>query len=170
MPVRDLDRFGRPSSADLTVSGSRGASGIDGITSAAIGAGSAVDEPLVLLTGDLAYYHDLTGLLALERADVEATVVLVNNDGGGIFHQLPIAAFDPPFTELFETPHGLEFEHAAELFGLGHTTVDSLAAFESAYDHALSADGSHVVEVRTYAAESFDVRDELQSALVDGLP
>lgn len=169
MPVRDLDRFGAPSTADLTVLGSRGASGIDGITSAAVGAGSATDDPLVLLTGDLAFYHDLTGLLALDRAGVEATVVLVNNDGGGIFHQLPIAAFDPPFTDLFETPHGLDFSHAADLFDLGHTSVDSLSAFETAYTDALGTPGSHVVEVRTDAEASFAVRDELKAALADQL-
>jgi 2-succinyl-5-enolpyruvyl-6-hydroxy-3-cyclohexene-1-carboxylate synthase len=169
MPVRDLDRFAAPSTADLTVLGSRGASGIDGITSAAVGAGSAVDEPLVLLTGDLAFYHDLTGLLALDRAGVEATIVVVNNDGGGIFHQLPIADFDPPFTELFETPHGLDFSHAADLFGLEYAAVDSLESFESAYAAALAADGSHVVEVRTDAEASFAVRDRLQDELVERL-
>ncbi|MFB6353364.1 MAG: 2-succinyl-5-enolpyruvyl-6-hydroxy-3-cyclohexene-1-carboxylic-acid synthase [Halobacteriales archaeon] len=169
MPVRDLDRFGVPRAAALTVLGNRGASGIDGITSTAIGAGSVADEPLVLLTGDLACYHDLNGLLALERGGVEATLVVVNNDGGGIFHDLPIADFDPPFTALFETPHGLDFEAAADLFGLAHERVESMAGFEAAYDAALRADGSHLVEVRTDARASFDVRDRLEAAVVDRL-
>ncbi|MFB6088068.1 MAG: 2-succinyl-5-enolpyruvyl-6-hydroxy-3-cyclohexene-1-carboxylic-acid synthase, partial [Haloarculaceae archaeon] len=90
MPVRDCDRFGEPRAADLTVLGNRGASGIDGITSSALGAGSATDDPLVLVTGDLAYYHDMNGLLSVARCGVDATIVLVNNDGGGIFHKLPI--------------------------------------------------------------------------------
>jgi len=169
MPVRDLDRFAEPSAAGLTVLGNRGASGIDGITSTALGAGSATDDPLVLLTGDLACYHDLTGLLALERGGVEATIVLVNNDGGGIFNMLPIAAVDPPFTELFETPHGLDFGHVADLFGLTHVVVDALDGFESAYRDALTADGSHLVEVTTDARDSFAVRDRLQADLVGRL-
>ena len=86
MPVRDLDRFGRPREAALRVLANRGASGIDGITSTALGAGSATDEELVLVTGDLAYYHDMNGLLSIARCGVDATIVLVNNDGGGIFH------------------------------------------------------------------------------------
>ncbi len=112
MPIRDADRFGQPRAADLTVLANRGASGIDGIESTALGAGSATaaDEPLVLVTGDLAFYHDANGLLAVDRCDVDATIVLLDNDGGGIFHKLPIAQFEPPFTDQFKTPHGIDFE------------------------------------------------------------
>jgi len=90
MPVRDLDRFGEPRAERVTVLGNRGVSGIDGVTSTALGAGSATDDPLVLVLGDLAFYHDMNGLLALERCGVDATIVLLDNDGGGIFHKLPI--------------------------------------------------------------------------------
>ncbi len=169
MPVRDLDRFAAPSTAERTVLGTRGASGIDGVTSAALGAGSATADPLVLLAGDLAFYHDSNGLLAVERCGVEATMVVVNNDGGGIFHRLPIAGFDPPFTEQFVTPHGLDFAHLADLYGLTHVTVDSLDGLAEAYDEAIDAPGSHLVEVRTDAAASHAVRDRLQAELVDRL-
>jgi 2-succinyl-5-enolpyruvyl-6-hydroxy-3-cyclohexene-1-carboxylate synthase len=147
MPVRDLDRFGRPHEADLTVLGNRGASGIDGITSTALGAGSATDDPLVLVTGDVAYYHDSNGLLAVARSGADATVVLVNNDGGGIFHLLPVEAFDPPFTEQFTTPHGLDFEPTADLYGLAFARTDDRETFRDLFAESVASDGTQVLEV-----------------------
>lgn len=102
MPVRDLDRFVGPTTTSVTALGNRGVSGIDGIVSSALGAGSATTDDLTLVVGDLALYHDTNGLLALDRCDVDATVVLINNDGGGIFHELPIESFEPEFTESFQ--------------------------------------------------------------------
>ncbi|MXR21710.1 2-succinyl-5-enolpyruvyl-6-hydroxy-3-cyclohexene-1-carboxylic-acid synthase [Halobacterium bonnevillei] len=162
MPVRDLDRFGRPRDADITVLGNRGASGIDGITSSALGAGSATDEPLVLVTGDLAYYHDSNGLLALDRCEVDATVVLVNNDGGGIFHMLPIEAFDPPFTGQFKTPHGLDFEPTGDVYDLEFARVETLDGFRAAYRESVDAAGTQVIEVETDAAASHRERERLE--------
>ncbi|WP_336344236.1 2-succinyl-5-enolpyruvyl-6-hydroxy-3-cyclohexene-1-carboxylic-acid synthase [Halalkalicoccus ordinarius] len=147
MPIRDADRFARPREADLTTLGNRGASGIDGITSSALGAGSATDDPLVLVIGDLAYYHDMNGLLAIGRLALDATIVLLNNDGGGIFHMLPIEGFDPPFTDQFKTPHGLELAPTGDLYGLDFVRTDSLEGFVDAYDASLESDGAQVIEV-----------------------
>jgi len=169
MPVRDLDRFGEPSTTSVTTIGNRGASGIDGIVSTALGAAHGTTDDVTLVIGDLAYYHDMNGLLALQRADVDATIVLINNDGGGIFHMLPIENFEPPFTSQFKTPHGMAFEPTGELYGLGYSRVDSRAAFRKAYAEAVAADGSHVIEVETDAAASHEVRDELRAATVDRL-
>ena len=162
MPVRDLDRFGRPRDADITVLGNRGASGIDGITSSALGAGSTTDDPLVLVTGDLAYYHDSNGLLALDRCGVDATIVLVNNDGGGIFHMLPIEAFDPPFTGQFKTPHGLDFEPTGDVYDLEFARVETLDGFRAAYRESVDAAGTQVIEVETDAAASHRERERLE--------
>ena len=181
MPVRDLDRFGRPREADLTALGNRGASGIDGITSAALGAGSATDDPLILVTGDLAYYHDMNGLLALSRCGVpesagdsgvsrnpsgsdgmDATIVLLNNDGGGIFHMLPIEGFDPPFTGQFKTPHGLDFEPTGDLYDLEFASVDGRDEFREAFRESVESDGAQVIEVRSDAAASHRVREALR--------
>jgi len=167
MPVRDCDRFGQPRSADLTVLGNRGASGIDGITSTALGAGSATDEPLVLVTGDLAYYHDTNGLLSVARCGVDATVVLINNDGGGIFHILPIEAFDPPFTEQFVTPHGLDFEHSADLYDLAFRRATDLEDFAAAYRESLDSDGTQVIEVRTDGEASHRCRERLHERVCE---
>jgi len=161
MPVRDLDRFGRPRHGDLTVLGNRGASGIDGVTSTALGAGSATDDPLVLVIGDLAFYHDMNGLLAVERCGVDATIVLLHNDGGGIFHMLPIEDFDPPFTEYFKTPHGIDFEPVGDLYGLEYAIVEDLADFETAYTDSVESDGTQVIEVRFDADESHRTRERL---------
>ncbi|WP_135819662.1 2-succinyl-5-enolpyruvyl-6-hydroxy-3-cyclohexene-1-carboxylic-acid synthase [Halostella litorea] len=169
MPVRDLDRFGAPRTADLTVLGNRGASGIDGIVSTALGAGSATGDPLVLVTGDLAFYHDMNGLLAVGRCGVDATIVVVNNDGGGIFHMLPVEAFDPPFTEQFRTPHGLDFAPAAELYGLEFVRARDRDAFREAYRASLDSAGTQVIEVRSDAERSHREREAIHRAAVDDL-
>ncbi|UPV99859.1 2-succinyl-5-enolpyruvyl-6-hydroxy-3-cyclohexene-1-carboxylic-acid synthase [Halorussus gelatinilyticus] len=169
MPVRDLDRFGRPRAADLTVLGNRGASGIDGITSTGLGAGSATDDPLVLVTGDLAYYHDMNGLLAVARCGVDATVVEINNDGGGIFHMLPIEEFDPPFTEQFRTPHGLDYEPTGDLYGLDFERVADLESFRSAFEASVESAGTQVIEVATDAERSHRFREEVGDRVAERL-
>ncbi|WP_254543876.1 2-succinyl-5-enolpyruvyl-6-hydroxy-3-cyclohexene-1-carboxylic-acid synthase [Halomarina pelagica] len=169
MPVRDLDRFGRPREAAVTALGNRGASGIDGITSSALGAGSAADDPLVLVTGDLAYYHDSNGLLAVGRCGVDATIVLVNNDGGGIFRMLPIESHDPPFTEFFRTPHGLDFEPTADLYGLEFSRVETREGFREAYRDSLERAGTQVIEVRVDSEASHRHREVLHERVASEL-
>ena len=168
MPVRDLDRFGRPREAGLTVLGNRGVSGIDGITSTALGAGHGTDDPLVLVTGDLAYYHDMNGLLAVARAGVDATIVCLNNDGGGIFHLLPIEDHDS-FEGWFRTPHGLEFEHSAALYDLAFARTDDRSRFRELYAESVRADGTRVIEYRTDSRQNHDERRELEGRVAERL-
>ena len=168
MPVRDLDRFGRPDEADLTVLGNRGASGIDGITSTALGAGHGTDDPLVLVTGDLAYYHDMNGLLAVARAGVDATIVCLNNDGGGIFHLLPIEDHGG-FEEWFRTPHGLDFEHSAALYDLEFARTDDRSRLRELYADSTGADGTQVIEYRTDSQRNHDDRRELERCVAERL-
>ncbi len=186
MPVRDLDRFVPPSTTNLTALGNRGVSGIDGIVSSALGAGSATTDDLTLVVGDLALYHDSNGLLAVDRCAVDVTIVLINNDGGGIFHKLPVESFDPPFTDSFKTPHGLAFEPLSTLYGLEYVRIDAreagsdtisdtaadddgtddpLAALAAAYTRAHETDGSHLIEVRTDAEASQRIRERLLDAV-----
>lgn len=166
MPVRDIDRFGRPREADVTALGNRGASGIDGITSSALGAGYGTDDPLVLVTGDLAYYHDMNGLLAVSRSGVDATIVCLNNDGGGIFHLLPIEEHET-FEEWFRTPHGLDFEHSAALYDLGFARADGRREFRDRYAESLESDGTQVIEVQTDSERSHEERRRLARAVAD---
>lgn len=166
MPVRDLDRFGRPRAESVTVLGNRGVSGIDGIISTALGAGSASDEPLILVTGDLAFYHDMNGLLALSRCNVDATIVLVDNDGGGIFHKLPVERFDPPFTEQFRTPHGLDFSVTTDLYDFEFERLDTRTEFVDAFTNAVERDGSQVLSVEFDAESSHRYRETIQERVV----
>ncbi|MFW5965347.1 MAG: 2-succinyl-5-enolpyruvyl-6-hydroxy-3-cyclohexene-1-carboxylic-acid synthase [Halodesulfurarchaeum sp.] len=168
MPVRDLDRYGRPRASEFTVLGNRGASGIDGITSTALGAGSVTDDPLVLLIGDLAYFHDMNGLLALGRFGVEATIVLVNNDGGGIFHGLAISSFDPPFERQFLTPHGLDFSATADLYQLEFDRADPDELADAVRESTGRA-GTQLLEVRTDGARSHEIREELANRVLEEL-
>ena len=149
LPVRHMDQFVQPRKIDLQVFANRGASGIDGVISSALGAAAAADRPLVLVIGDVSFYHDLNGLLALRRCGVKATIVLINNNGGGIFHRLPISKFDPPFTDLFVTPHGLDFEPVVRMFGVDYIQTANREAFRLAFSQAVVSDTSHVIEVQT---------------------
>ena len=164
MPVRELDRFGRPRTAGLTVLGNRGASGIDGIVSTALGAGYGTDDPLVLVTGDLALYHDMNGLLAVSRAGVDATIVCLNNDGGGIFHLLPIEDHEA-FEDWFRTPHGLDFEHSAALYDLQFARTDDRERFRELYSESVGSGGTDLIEFRTDSERNHDDRRELGASV-----
>ena len=166
MPVRDLDRFARPGPKRLTVLGNRGASGIDGVTSTALGAGYGTDDPLVLVTGDLAYYHDMNGLLAIARADIDATIVCLNNDGGGIFHLLPIEEHET-FEEWFRTPHGLDFGHSAALYELEFDRTDDREAFRELYAESVESDGTQIIEFVTDSERNHDARRRLEREFID---
>ena len=127
MPVRDLDAFGAPRGAGPLVLGNRGASGIDGIVSTAIGASLGSRRLVVAVLGDLALLHDMNGLLAAHAPGVRVLFVVIQNDGGGIFHLLPVREFDPPFTRLVATPHGREVDRIAWLHDLFHLRVEGRA-------------------------------------------
>lgn len=148
MPVRDADAFLPARREPLRVLGNRGASGIDGVVSTALGV-AAAGERVTLVVGDLSFYHDLNGLLAAKLYGLSLTVVLVNNDGGGIFSFLPQADSADQFERLFGTPHGLDFRHAVEMYGGAYTKAESWRDFRDAVATAQAGGGLRVVEVRT---------------------
>lgn len=151
LPVRHLDQFVRPARKNIRVFANRGASGIDGTLSSALGAAAHLPR-LTFVSGDTSFYHDLNGLLAISRFGLRAALVVINNNGGGIFHRLPISAFDPPFQSLFVAPHNLTFEHAARLYGVAYIRVDR-AALKSALAEALASDASAIIEVPSDAQQ-----------------
>ncbi len=149
MPIREIEEFAGVRDTPPRVLANRGANGIDGTVSSAFGAAAVTGGPVVLLIGDVALLHDLGGLLAARRTGLELTIVLLNNDGGGIFHFLPIAGQDA-FAEHVATPHGVDFAHAAALFGFAHRPVGDLEGLRA----ALAAGGNTLIEVRTDRAEN----------------
>lgn len=146
LPVRHADTYLGPELHGKTVYTFRGASGIDGISSAALGVGVAHAGPTLLVTGDLAFLHDLPGLQAARFVRQPLVVLLLNNDGGGIFSLLPIAGATEAFEPLFGTPHGLGFAPAAALFGLAHVCATTPAAVAEATAEALARPGVSVIE------------------------
>jgi 2-succinyl-5-enolpyruvyl-6-hydroxy-3-cyclohexene-1-carboxylate synthase len=132
----------------------RGANGIDGIVSSGLGAAAASDAPALVVTGDLSFHHDLNGLAALREGRCRATIVIVNNDGGGIFSFLPVARHAEPFERYFGTPHGLDFRHAADLYGVPLVRPASLEELRDEAARSLARRESLLIEVRTDRAEN----------------
>lgn len=150
MPIRDIDNLLFDNEAEIYAN--RGANGIDGVVSTALG--MAVHKNVTLLIGDLAFYHDMNGLLMSKINDIHLNIVLLNNDGGGIFSYLPQKASAAEYFErLFGTPTGLDFEHAALLYDFNFKRFDHLTDFKF---ESLSKLGSNVYEVIT------DREDNLQ--------
>ena len=173
MPVRDLDTFFPAGRAAVRFLANRGASGIDGVLSTALGAAAVSDGRVVCVVGDLSFYHDMNGLLAARRFGVKATIVLVNNDGGGIFSFLPQHEDPNHFEELFGTPHGLEFRPVAELYGLGFQRVTTRADYRAALLASFEAPGVSVIEVKTDREENLRLHQRIWAqvtAAVSPLP
>jgi 2-succinyl-5-enolpyruvyl-6-hydroxy-3-cyclohexene-1-carboxylate synthase len=149
MPVRDMDTFFRGSERRIRFMANRGANGIDGVVSSALGASAGSDGPLVLVIGDIAFYHDMNGLLAAKLHELHATIVLINNDGGGIFSFLPQADYPEHFEQLYGTPHGLDFRNAAEMYGADYTLADNWNVFRAAVATGIKQGRLNIVEVQT---------------------
>ena len=163
LPIRHVDQFARPSGKGIRVYGNRGASGIDGVTSSALGVAAADPEtPTVLLIGDISFYHDLNGLLAVQQQKLKnVTIVLLNNDGGSIFRRLPIAGQEPAFTRLFLTPHGLDFAPVIRMYGLDYAQADNPESLQTALAASIQTQTPTVIEVRTDGARDEALRRAL---------
>ncbi len=148
MPVRDLEYVWPVTERGVEIYFSRGANGIDGTLSTALGVAHGNEKPAVLLTGDLALLHDANGFLLKPKLRGSLTVVLINNAGGGIFEHLPVAKFDPPFEEFFATPQQVDFAKLCAAHGVEHVAVKDWAQFEALIG-TLPASGVRVLEVRT---------------------
>lgn len=126
MPIRDIDTFLLKTTRDIRIVANRGANGIDGVVSTALGFSSGTERPCYLLIGDLAFLHDVNGLIATRYQDCELTIVVMNNDGGGIFSYLPQANVNEYYEELFGTPTALEFADIANMYDMEYFRVEHI--------------------------------------------
>jgi 2-succinyl-5-enolpyruvyl-6-hydroxy-3-cyclohexene-1-carboxylate synthase len=164
LPVRDLDQQMAPR-ADIRVLASRGASGIDGLVSSAAGAAlahqAAGGGPAFALLGDLAVLHDAPGLFTGPAENLpDLCLVVVNNDGGGIFSTLEQAAIPASFERVFGTPHGAGLQQLARAAGLGYRQLESAAELAA----AVRGEGLRIVEVRTDRAAGAALRAQIRAA------
>jgi 2-succinyl-5-enolpyruvyl-6-hydroxy-3-cyclohexene-1-carboxylate synthase len=164
MPVRDVETFFPAREQPPRVLSNRGANGIDGTVSTAFGV-AASGVPTVLLIGDVALAHDIGGLMAARRLGLPLVIVLINNDGGGIFHFLPVEREGADFEEHVATPHGLDFAAAAALYGLGHVRITEPGELRDALDGALAAHSTTILEVRTDRAENVQLHRRVWEAV-----
>jgi 2-succinyl-5-enolpyruvyl-6-hydroxy-3-cyclohexene-1-carboxylate synthase len=194
MPVRDIETFWPIRADPPRVLCNRGANGIDGTVSSAFGAAAAADSPLegvsavggdgpvVLLIGDVALAHDLGGLLAARRLGLKLTIVLLDNEGGGIFDFLPVAdaniarepepiaqLADDIYTRHIATPTGLDFSAAASLYCLSHERVEDVSGFRTALERALARENSSIVEVRGTRDANVDLHRRVWDAVAEAL-
>lgn len=165
MPIRDLNVAMAPR-AGLRVIGNRGASGIDGFVSTAVGAALAYDGPALALTGDLSLLHDQNGLLVgpgEPRPDL--VVVVLNNDGGGIFSFLPQAGLPDHFERLFGTPHGVDLADVARAAKCGYQRLERPDDLAGALESARGEGGIAILEARTDRAANAALHDRIQHAV-----
>ncbi|HTC59691.1 MAG TPA: 2-succinyl-5-enolpyruvyl-6-hydroxy-3-cyclohexene-1-carboxylic-acid synthase [Solirubrobacteraceae bacterium] len=195
MPVRDIETFWPVRPDPPRVLCNRGANGIDGTVSSAFGAAAASRDPVVLLIGDVALAYDISALLAARRLDLKLTIVLIDNEGGGIFDFLPVAevkmargstrgvsrsgdslddqgseiAPQDIYTRHIATPTGLDFAQAATLYGLSHERVADVAGFRAALEQALAARDSGIIEVRTTRDANVELHRQVWNAVAGAL-
>lgn len=166
MPIRDQEAFLPPSDSDALFLCNRGANGIDGLISSGIGAAHASGRPTTILTGDLGLLHDVGGLAALREVSTPVRIVVIDNDGGAIFHFLPQAEAMPKdeFEALLGTPRGVDVAKAAGLFGLPHQRIERLDQLPEAL-----ATGTGLIEVKVDRQANVDLHRRLAERVATGI-
>jgi 2-succinyl-5-enolpyruvyl-6-hydroxy-3-cyclohexene-1-carboxylate synthase len=160
MPVRDLETLAPARGDGPAVYANRGANGIDGTLSTALGVAHG-GMPAVLLTGDLALLHDTNGLLLAAKLHGALTVVVINNAGGGIFGHLPIAGFEPPFEEYWATPQRVDFGRLCAAYDVPHESVATPAELMARLEALVGTPGLRLLEVRTDRGRDVETRRDL---------
>ncbi|MBS4202481.1 2-succinyl-5-enolpyruvyl-6-hydroxy-3-cyclohexene-1-carboxylic-acid synthase [Lederbergia citrea] len=160
MPIRDMDTFFHKNKSNIRVMANRGANGIDGVVSSALGA-AVHERPLFLVIGDLSFFHDMNGLLAAKLHKLNINIILLNNDGGGIFSYLPQAKEPKYFELLYGTPTGLNYEHAVQMYHGQYTKIFDWDGFKLAILEAVSHEGLNVIEIPTDRAKNLESHREM---------
>ncbi len=164
-PVRDLDAFGSKLDNDIRVFNNRGASGIDGITSTAIGVAIDSKKPTILITGDLSFYYDINTLINVRNKKLPFVVILINNNGGGLFHALPISSNKKYFEEYFLTRQNIDFKSLVTAFGINYSLIKKLEQLKLSLSKSIKAKQPVVFEIRTDSEKSHRSRLEFRRSL-----
>ncbi len=168
MPVRDMEYFWEPGNRAAQIYCNRGANGIDGTLSSALGTAHGDNKSGVLLTGDLALLHDTNGFLISKRFRGHLTIILINNKGGGIFETLPVAEFDPPFEEFFATPQQVDFAKLAKAYGIEHVKLKNLDKLPEMVKK-LPTTGLSIIEISTDRKKDIAWRRKTFAEIADQL-
>lgn len=164
LPVRHVDQFMRPVKKPIVVYANRGASGIDGNISTGLGIAARDLWPTTILTGDITLYHDSNGLLALRKMKHKGvTIVVLNNDGGGLFRRLPVAQFEPPFRELFQVPHGLDLSSIAKTYDLNYHRPQNREEMRALFALQPMRGIARLIEIRTDGEHDYQMREDLEA-------
>ena len=147
MTIRDFDYFWFSGESDAVLYGNRGVNGIDGTVSTALGLATN-GQPTYFVTGDLSLFHDLNGLAVAKTHNLNLTIILHNNDGGGIFEYLPQKG-TKYFDYLFSTSQGLDYSGAAKLYGCGYTKISSPDELVPVLAKVSEESGVHIIEIPT---------------------
>ena len=165
MTIRDFDYFWFSGESKAVLYGNRGVNGIDGTISTALGL-AANGRPTYLVTGDLSLFHDLNGLAVAKTHNLNLTIILHNNDGGGIFEYLPQKG-TKHFDYLFSTSQGLDYSGAAKLYGCGYTKISSPDELSSVLANVSQETGVHIVEIPTNREYSRELHKKYTKVSVD---
>ena len=165
MTIRDFDYFWFSGESDAVLYGNRGVNGIDGIVSTALGLATN-GQPTYLVTGDLSLFHDLNGLAVAKTHNLNLTIILHNNDGGGIFEYLPQKG-TKHFDYLFSTSQGLDYSGAAKLYGCGHTKISSPDELSRVLAKVSTESGVHIIEIPTNREYSQQLHKKYTKVSVD---
>jgi 2-succinyl-5-enolpyruvyl-6-hydroxy-3-cyclohexene-1-carboxylate synthase len=164
LPIRDFDNFVGKTNKNLKLFFNRGASGIDGVTSTALGI-ALIEKPVVLITGDLSFLHDLNALLPAKKYSIPLVVILINNNGGGIFEMLPISS-NNKFKTYFKTPHNLNIAPMVKSFGLEHQLIKNEKELKIKLINSLQKKSFTVLEIVTDSISSFQMRKKYWAEVV----
>ena len=165
MPVREIDMYGTPDKNKVVFGSNRGASGIDGTIATAIGFSTGLNNRCTLLIGDLAFLHDLNSMAMLRDLAHPMVIVIVNNNGGGIFSFLPVRQCRENFEKYFGTPHDLTFSAAADLFDLNYARPETGEEFAKTYNAALKNKVTTIIEITTDRAYNLKMHNAMQHTI-----
>ncbi|TAA69806.1 2-succinyl-5-enolpyruvyl-6-hydroxy-3-cyclohexene-1-carboxylic-acid synthase [Planococcus salinarum] len=168
MPIRDTDTYFKSTERDVMIYANRGANGIDGVVSTAFGVQAAKQRPAFLFIGDLSFLHDMNGLIASKMQQTDLTIIVMNNDGGGIFSYLPQSKEERYFEELFGTPTGLKFQDAAKMYDADYAAVETKDQLREALRKGKQK-AVKIVEVFTDRETNVRVHRELWNRLIEEL-